>query len=156
VAALTTTGRRTGQPRSTPVTWFYDDDDIVTVAMYLGMERDPDWCRNLEANPEAVIMIGGKRVNVRAHRATGEDRRRLWARWLEIQPISRRFEPIAHREIPVFRLTPLSSQEEVMNESGGELPAGASPLFTRSDVRQCMLTERADTAYSRDMAIVSS
>src|SRR5437867_2391831 len=57
VASLTTTGHRTGQPRSTPVTWFYDSDDIVTVVMYLGMERDPDWSRNLEANPEATIMI---------------------------------------------------------------------------------------------------
>src|SRR5437773_477791 len=54
VASLTTTGRRTGRPRSTPVTWFSDGEDIVVTAMYLGMERDPDWCRNLEANPEAA------------------------------------------------------------------------------------------------------
>src|SRR5207244_10080020 len=55
VASLTTTGRRTGRARSTPVTWFSDGEDIVVTAMYLGMERDPDWSRNLEANPEAAI-----------------------------------------------------------------------------------------------------
>jgi deazaflavin-dependent oxidoreductase (nitroreductase family) len=91
------------------VTWFYDRQDIVVTALYLGMERDPDWCLNLEANPEATILIAGERIAVYAQRTSGEDRRRLWNLWLEIQPVSRRFEAIAGREIPVFRLTPASS-----------------------------------------------
>lgn len=107
VASLTTTGRRTGRERSTPVTWFSDGGDIITVAMYLGMERDPDWCLNLEAHPEATILIEGQPVKVHARRTNGEERARLWARWLEVQPVSRRFEAIAHRQIPVFRLAPV-------------------------------------------------
>src|SRR2546421_4809543 len=94
--------------------------------MYLGMERDPDWSRNLEANPDATIMSAGRHVEARARRTSGEDRQRLWPRCLEIQPVSRRFEPIAQREIPIFRLTPLSSQEEVISQSDGELSAGAA------------------------------
>jgi deazaflavin-dependent oxidoreductase (nitroreductase family) len=125
VAALTTTGRQTGQPRSTPVTWFYDRQDIITVAMYLGMERDPDWCLNLQANPQATIMIEGKPVEARATRTTGEDRSRLWARWLEIQPVSKRFEAIAHREIPVFRLTPNALPEGAKQSDAG--PQSTSP-----------------------------
>jgi deazaflavin-dependent oxidoreductase (nitroreductase family) len=116
VASLTTSGRRTGRPRSTPVTWFSDGEDVITVAMYVGMERDPDWCLNLEAHPEATIVIAGQPMQAHARRTTGEERRRLWERWLEIQPVSRRFEPIAKREIPVFRLTPLADQ--VKNRTG--------------------------------------
>jgi deazaflavin-dependent oxidoreductase (nitroreductase family) len=89
------------------VTYFFDGDDIVLTATNLGNERDPGWCRNLESNPEATIVIAGERVDVRARRTTGEDRRQLWNRWLELQPVARRFERIARREIPVFRLTPI-------------------------------------------------
>lgn len=123
VASLTTIGRKSGQRRSTPVTWFSDGEDIITVAMYLGMERDPDWCLNLLAHPEATILIHGQPVSVRAQRTTGEERQRLWARWLEIQPISRRFEPIAQREIPIFRLTPEKPEAEVALPEAGARPA---------------------------------
>jgi deazaflavin-dependent oxidoreductase (nitroreductase family) len=117
VASLTTSGRRTGRPRSTPVTWFSDGEDIITVAMYVGMERDPDWCLNLEAHPEATIVIAGQPITVYARRTTDEERRRLWERWLEIQPVSRLFEPIAKREIPVYRLTPLADQMKNKTET---------------------------------------
>src|SRR5438132_11930071 len=54
VASLTTTRRRTGKPRSTPVTWFSDGEDVVVTAMHLGMEPGPDGSRNLEPNPAAA------------------------------------------------------------------------------------------------------
>jgi deazaflavin-dependent oxidoreductase (nitroreductase family) len=102
--SITTTGRRTGKPRSTTVAYFRDGDAVVTTAANLGSERDPGWALNLEANPEATIVVGGQRHHVVARRARGEERERLWARWVELQPPAKAVQAIAGREIPVFVL----------------------------------------------------
>jgi deazaflavin-dependent oxidoreductase (nitroreductase family) len=104
VMSITTTGRRSGKPRSTTVTYFRDGDAIVTTAANLGSERDPAWALNLEANPEATVVIDGRRHEVTARRARGKERERLWARWLELQPPAESVQAIAGREIPVFVL----------------------------------------------------
>jgi F420H(2)-dependent quinone reductase len=105
VMSITTTGRRTGKPRSTVVAYFEDGDALVTTAGNLGNERDPGWALNLEANPQAAVVVAGDRREVVARRARGEERERLWARWLQLQPPARAMAAIAGREIPVFVLT---------------------------------------------------
>jgi deazaflavin-dependent oxidoreductase (nitroreductase family) len=109
VASLTTTGQRTGLARSTAVAYFRDDDDFVVTAANLGNERDPSWCRNLEANPSATLVVAGQRITVKARRAEGEEADRLWARWLELQPAAAAFQRISGRRIPVFRLEPIQA-----------------------------------------------
>jgi uncharacterized protein len=104
VASLTTTGRRSGAPRSTAVAYFRDGNDFVITAANLGNERDPSWCHNLDANPSATLVVAGQRIAVTALRAEGEEADRLWARWLELQPAAGAFERISGRRIPVFRL----------------------------------------------------
>jgi deazaflavin-dependent oxidoreductase (nitroreductase family) len=106
VLSLTTTGSRSGLPRSTALAYFRDGRSFVVTASNLGNERDPAWCGNLEANPAATVIVAGRRHDVRARRATGEDARRLWARWVELQPLAESTRKIAGREIPVFRLEP--------------------------------------------------
>jgi deazaflavin-dependent oxidoreductase (nitroreductase family) len=112
VASLTTTGRHSGLPRSTVVAYFEDGDDLIVAAANLGNERDPDWSRNLEAHPTATVVAAGRRFEVRAHRAEGEDARLLWAAWLERQPSAESFGRIAGRPIPVFRLTPIGRAKQ--------------------------------------------
>jgi deazaflavin-dependent oxidoreductase (nitroreductase family) len=111
VASLTTTGRRSGLPRSTVVAYFEDGDDLIVAAANLGNEHDPDWSRNLEAHPRATVVAAGRRLEVRARRAQGEDARLLWEGWLQRQPAAERFARIAGRPIPVFRLTPTARED---------------------------------------------
>jgi deazaflavin-dependent oxidoreductase (nitroreductase family) len=107
VGSLTTTGQRTALLRSTAVAYFRDGNDFVVTATNLGNERDPAWCRNLDANPDATLVVDGQRVAVKARRADGEEADRLWARWLELQPAAAAFQRISGRQIPVFRLEPI-------------------------------------------------
>lgn len=105
VLALTTTGRKTGLPRSTAVACFAYGSDLVLAAMNLGMTRNPAWALNLQAHAAATIDIDGKRIPVTARQATGGEAVELWQRWLELQPSARSFRELAGREIPLFVLT---------------------------------------------------
>ena len=81
---LTTTGRRTGRPRSVMVGYFTDGPNLVTMAMNGWGEAEPAWWLNLQANPDATVVTRDGQVHVRARAALGEERDRLWARWREI------------------------------------------------------------------------
>jgi deazaflavin-dependent oxidoreductase (nitroreductase family) len=104
VLSLTTTGRKSGLPRSTAVACFVDGSDLVVAGMNLGVARDPAWALNLEARPEATIELRGERVPVLADRARGGEAERLWGRWVELQPSASAFRELAGREIPLFVL----------------------------------------------------
>ncbi len=107
VLSLTTTGRRSGEPRSTVVAYMPHDGDYVVFGMNLGSERDPAWCLNLDADPRARVEVGGRSFDVVAHRAAGDEADRLWDEHLERVPASAAFRHIAGREIPIFVLRPL-------------------------------------------------
>lgn len=81
---LTTTGRRSGRRRRVVVGYLEDDDDLVTMAMNGWGASEPAWWLNLQAHPEAVVRTREGRRRVLAHRATGVERDRLWARWGEV------------------------------------------------------------------------
>jgi deazaflavin-dependent oxidoreductase (nitroreductase family) len=104
VLALTTTGRRTGLPRTTAVACFTHGDDLVLAGMNLGMPHNPRWALNLDANPEATIEIRGHTIPVTATQATGDEAAELWQRWLELQPSADAFRQLAGRAIPLFVL----------------------------------------------------
>jgi F420H(2)-dependent quinone reductase len=106
VLSLTTTGRRSGRRRSTPVAYFRDGDDLVITAANLGDEHPPAWFHNLMANPDAEVDVGGRRVPVKARRAEGEERARLWAEWVRQLPAAQAAQEISGREIPVVVLEP--------------------------------------------------
>jgi deazaflavin-dependent oxidoreductase (nitroreductase family) len=63
---LHTAGRRTGGEHVTPVVYLPDDGRWVVVGSKGGAPTDPDWVRNLEANPEATIEVGTETIPVRA------------------------------------------------------------------------------------------
>ena len=84
---LTTIGRKTGQERSVIVGYLEDGPNLVALAMNGWDEGHPAWWRNLESNPHAVVRLrGGAARSAYARLAAGEERDRLWQRWLITDP----------------------------------------------------------------------
>lgn len=81
---LTTTGRRTGRPRPVLVGYFEDGDNLVTMAMNGWGAPEPAWWLNLQQQPVAFARTRDGVRQIRAHRAEGDERERLWARWSSI------------------------------------------------------------------------
>src|SRR5690349_12947722 len=77
VLILTTTGRRSGRPRSTPLYHREENGVYAIVASNGGSPTHPLWWRNLQARPEATIEVGARRIAVRASEATRQERERL-------------------------------------------------------------------------------
>jgi deazaflavin-dependent oxidoreductase (nitroreductase family) len=78
VLLITTTGRRSREPRTAPVVFLADGERMVVIGSNAGNERPPAWALNLEATPEAEVQVRGARRNVRARIAEGEERAELW------------------------------------------------------------------------------
>jgi deazaflavin-dependent oxidoreductase (nitroreductase family) len=76
---LQTTGRKSGQPRTTMLTSpIHDESRVVLIASKGGDDRDPDWYRNLEVNPDVEVTIGSTTRAMRARTATPEEKEALW------------------------------------------------------------------------------
>jgi deazaflavin-dependent oxidoreductase (nitroreductase family) len=82
---LTTTGRRSGEPRKVIIGYFEDGPNLVSMAMNGWGAAEPAWWLNLQAHPEAVVeMAGGIRREVAGRAAVGREREQLWQRWREL------------------------------------------------------------------------
>ena len=81
---LTTTGRRTGQPRQVLVGYIEDGDNLITLAMNGWGAAQPAWWLNLRAHPDGTAQTCGGVRRIGAHPAMGAERERLWSRWAEI------------------------------------------------------------------------
>jgi deazaflavin-dependent oxidoreductase (nitroreductase family) len=106
VLLLTTTGRKSGQPRTAPVVYLADGERFVVINTNAGNARTPAWSLNLRANPEAEVQVGRRRVRVRARIAEGEERADLWRRHNEQYAGFDYYETKLDREIAVFVLEP--------------------------------------------------
>jgi deazaflavin-dependent oxidoreductase (nitroreductase family) len=106
VLLLTTTGRRTRQPRTTPLTYLERDGSYVVIASCLGEPKHPAWWLNLEATPAASVQIGGLHVPVRAREAEGAERETLWKAVVAIAPDYEEYRRRTRRRIPVVVLDP--------------------------------------------------
>jgi deazaflavin-dependent oxidoreductase (nitroreductase family) len=104
---LTTTGRRSGQPRTTPLAGLPDGDRYLLVASFGGDDRDPQWFKNLQANPEATIQVGGDTIRVRAKVATAEEKTALWPKVVAAYKGFESYQRKTSRDIPVVILTRL-------------------------------------------------
>lgn len=101
---LTTRGRRSGEPRTTPLACMADGRDWVVVGSNNGGPSDPAWCLNLKANPAAEIEVGREHLRVTAEIARGALRERLWPALKRYNPAYVRYEQQTEREIPVVVL----------------------------------------------------
>jgi deazaflavin-dependent oxidoreductase (nitroreductase family) len=102
---LTTTGRKTGQPRTTALFYLPDAGSQVLVASYGGDARHPQWYRNLLANPVARVQLGRTVITAHATVATGTLRERLWPLVVANWPDYADYQARTERELPVVVLT---------------------------------------------------
>ena len=107
VVMLTTTGARSGQPRTVPVLGLPTTEGLAVIASNFGQHRHPAWYYNLRANPEGSVAVDGQSRRFRAVEAEGDRRRRIWDEGLRVYPGWSQYERRAgNRRIAVFVLDP--------------------------------------------------
>jgi deazaflavin-dependent oxidoreductase (nitroreductase family) len=103
---LTTTGRKSGRRRTTPLQYLEDGGNMVLAASNGGNPRHPAWWLNLERNPEAEVQVRNEKRRVTAEKAEGEERERLWGLLVEMYSGYGGYQRTTNREIPVVILRP--------------------------------------------------
>ncbi len=101
---LTTKGRRSGQPRPTPLIYGTHDGDYLVVASKGGSDEPPAWYRNLSDDPDVEVQVEGDRFRARARTAGAEEKPALWRRMAEIWPAYDEYQQRTDRDIPVVVL----------------------------------------------------
>jgi F420H(2)-dependent quinone reductase len=106
VLLLTTTGRRSGTPRTAALTYFRDGAELVVVGSFGGSDLAPAWWLNLQRDPRARVLIGRTTSRVTARAATVEEHDRLWPLVTTTYPGYARYQERTSRLIPIVMLTP--------------------------------------------------
>lgn len=101
---LTTTGAKSGQPRTSPLAYSKDGDRIVVLASKGGAPTNPDWYRNLVANPVVTVELGAESFQARATVTQGAERERLFAEHVRQMPGFGDYQQKTTRQIPVIVL----------------------------------------------------
>lgn len=107
VILLTTTGRKSGEPRTAPIFGFREGQYIVVVPSNAGKEHDPSWYVNLRANPQAQVQMGRETWRVKAREATPEERERLWPYLVSQYGGYQVYRERTDRQFPVLILEPI-------------------------------------------------
>jgi deazaflavin-dependent oxidoreductase (nitroreductase family) len=106
VLLLTTTGRKTGKRRTTPLLYAEDAGRYVIIASVGGAPKHPGWYLNLGGNADATIQVGSREFAVRAETASPDERARLWTLMARMYSGYDAYQAKTSREIPVVILTP--------------------------------------------------
>ena len=104
ILLLTTTGRRSGEPRTPPLIHRTDGGRWVIVASKGGAPEDPAWFSNMQADPDATIQVLAEEIPVRMSVAEGEERERLWKLMTEVWPAYDEYQAKTDRTIPIVVL----------------------------------------------------
>ncbi|WP_062303414.1 nitroreductase family deazaflavin-dependent oxidoreductase [Demequina subtropica] len=104
VLLLTTTGRRSGEARTSPLIYREQGGAYLVVASRGGSDAPPAWFLNLEANPEVAVQIKAERFTARARIATAEEKPAMWAAMVDAWPDYDSYQERTDREIPVVVL----------------------------------------------------
>jgi len=104
ILLLTTTGRTSGEARTTPLIYAEDDGRYVIVASKGGAPEHPGWYRNIEKNPVVELQINDEVFPARARTASGDERERLWRKANEVWSHYDEYAMKTDREIPVVVL----------------------------------------------------
>ncbi|MGS2641303.1 nitroreductase family deazaflavin-dependent oxidoreductase [Streptosporangium sp. LJ11] len=106
---LTTTGRKSGEPRTTPLIYQRHGDDLLVVASKGGSDEPPLWYLNLQENPEVEVQVLGDRFRARARTATPEEKPEMWSIMTAAWPAYDEYTKKTEREIPVVVLERVTS-----------------------------------------------
>jgi deazaflavin-dependent oxidoreductase (nitroreductase family) len=104
ILLLTTTGRRSGEERTTPLIYQTHGDDYVVVASKGGAPQHPAWYLNLSADPNVTVQVLDERFKAKARTASGEEKPELWRIMTEAWPRYDEYQSKTDREIPVVVL----------------------------------------------------
>lgn len=106
VCLLTTIGRKSGEPRTMPLLYLRDGDDVVVVASKGGYTNHPQWYLNLLANPDVEIEIKGARAPMRARVADEDEKAALWPKLVAMYRSYDTYQARTERDIPVVICSP--------------------------------------------------
>ena len=107
VLLLTTIGRKSGQPKTTPILYLEDGDRVVIVGSQGGMAKHPQWFLNLTQNPEVKVQIGRRARTMRARVANPEEHAALWPRLVALYADFATYQAWTERVIPIIILEPM-------------------------------------------------
>jgi len=108
---LTTTGRRSGEPRTSALIFAQDGDDYLVVASMGGAPQHPQWYLNLEANSRAEIQVKADQIPVVARTASPDEKGRLWQIVRDVWPNYDVYQSRTDRDIPVVVLSRTSAND---------------------------------------------
>ncbi len=106
VALLTTTGRKTGQPRVSPLLYLRDGDTVIIAASRSGSDKNPMWYLNLKANPKVKVQIKGDVRDLRAREANEAERQHYWPKLVAMYPSLEDYQSWTDRVIPLVICEP--------------------------------------------------
>lgn len=104
---LTTKGRRTGKPRSTPLIYLLDDSVWVVIGSKGGRATHPAWYLNILANDVVTVTLDGSDIPCTAQEIHGSSRELLWSQFAKIHPGFNTYQSRVNRQIPVITLRPV-------------------------------------------------
>src|SRR5690348_10732524 len=106
ICLLTTTGAKSGLPREVPLLYMPDGDDVVVVASQGGLPSNPQWYRNVLANPDVEVRVGRSVRAMTARTASAQERARLWPLLVALYADFASYQTWTDREIPVVICSP--------------------------------------------------
>ena len=106
VALLTTTGRKTGEPRVSPLLYMREGDRVILVASYGGRDKNPLWYLNLKADPKVSVQIKDEVLQLRARDATAEESKEYWPKLEAMYPTFLDYKSWTDRVLPVVICEP--------------------------------------------------
>lgn len=101
---LNTVGRKSGERRTSPLTYMREDGRLLVVGSNFGSSRRPAWSSNLLANPEASVTIGGTEIPVVAIQLTGAERGRAFQKFVDYTRTYEEYTGRTDRDLRVFAL----------------------------------------------------
>ena len=104
ILILTTKGRKSGEPRTTPLIYGQSGDDYLIVASKGGADEPPAWYLNLQAHPEVQVQVHGDKFTARARTANEQERPAMWEVMTKTWPAYDDYQKKTSREIPVVVL----------------------------------------------------
>jgi deazaflavin-dependent oxidoreductase (nitroreductase family) len=103
---LTTTGRKSGEPRTVALVFLQDGERMVIVASLAGYDQNPAWYGNLQAQSQCQVQLDRKKMKATARDATDAERQALWPRLVATLPLWELFQKQTTRAFPIVILTP--------------------------------------------------